>query len=201
MRSPRAAIDLLPIFPLIIPQFLQVSERQALLQYVTEHDADFGQYDLKQDYWAGRTLTPNDIRSAEVLKVFRTLRDRVVATLQQHLAEHLGPQPPLYVDLVNFARWPPGYELAPHADSENPGGAEHPYPWRDFASVIYLNDDYEGGEIFFPGHGIELQPQAGALALFPGTLRYLHGVRRVTRGMRQTIASFITYDATRRYEF
>jgi hypothetical protein len=30
---------------------------------------------------------------------------------------------------------------------------------------------------------------------------FLHGVRRVTRGMRHTIASFITFDPEHRFEF
>jgi predicted 2-oxoglutarate/Fe(II)-dependent dioxygenase YbiX len=91
--------------------------------------------------------------------------------------------------------------LHPHADSENPDGIPHPFPWRDFASVIYLNDDYDGGTIYFPNLNIELKPLPGTLITFPGTLRYLHGVRRVTGGMRHTIASFITFDESKRYDF
>jgi predicted 2-oxoglutarate/Fe(II)-dependent dioxygenase YbiX len=67
--------------------------------------------------------------------------------------------------------------------------------------VIYLNDDYEGGEIYFPNLSLELKPLPGTLITFPGTLRYLHGVRRVTGGMRHTIASFITFDESKRYDF
>jgi hypothetical protein len=46
-----------------------------------------------------------------------------------------------------------------------------------------------------------LKPDPRTLIVFPGTLFFLHGVRRVERGMRHTIASFLTFDATRRYVF
>lgn len=201
MRASRSDIDALPVFPLKVEAFLQDHECRSLLAFLESDHAEFGAFDLTADYWAGRTLAPDRLSQDPILNSFRQIRDRVVKTLHATLEEHLGPQPPLFADLVNFARWPSGYELQPHADSENPGGVPHPFPWRDFASVIYLNDEYEGGAIYFPNLGIELKPRPGTLIAFPGTLRYLHGVRRVTAGMRHTIASFITFDESKRYEF
>lgn len=200
MRASRADIDALPIFPLIDPAFLTVDEHAALLGFAERNDAAFGMPDAG-DYWKGRTLTPTDIDDEHIRGIFRQTRDRAIAKLTAVLTEQLGPQPPLYSDLINYARWPPGYELQPHADSENPHGAPHPYPWRDFATVIYLNNDYDGGEIHFPNLGLELKPQPRMLVVFPGTMFFLHGVRRVTRGMRHTIASFITFDPDHRFEF
>jgi predicted 2-oxoglutarate/Fe(II)-dependent dioxygenase YbiX len=48
---------------------------------------------------------------------------------------------------------------------------------------------------------LELKPKPGTLVVFPGTLKYLHGVRAVTKGMRHTIASFLTFDASKEYRF
>lgn len=200
MRASRADIDALPVFPLIDPQFLGEDEHRQLLAFAEAGDAAFGATDAG-DYWKGRTLTPAEIADDSIRGIFRTTRDRILASMASLLAEQLGPQPPLHSHLVNFARWPVGYELQPHADSENPGGAAHPYPWRDFATVIYLNDDYGGGEIYFPNLGIELKPSARTLIIFPGTLFFLHGVRRVTHGMRHTIASFLTFDPAHRFDF
>lgn len=200
MRASRADIDALPVFPLVDPDFLSVAEHSALLEFAERNDAAFGTPD-ESDYWRGRTLVPTDIKDENVRDIFRGTRDRAIAKLTAVLTEHLGPQPPLFSDLINYARWPPGYELQPHADSENPDDVPHAYPWRDFATVIYLNDDYGGGEIHFPNLGLELKPAPRTLIVFPGTLFFLHGVRRVTHGMRHTIASFITFDSTHRFEF
>jgi hypothetical protein len=184
----------LACFPLLEPGFITEDERQAALRFLAAHEADFGAVDGK-DYWAGRTLTLPQVRDAAMQALLRDLQRRIIRKVHGVLEERLGPQPPLYADVINFARWPPGYELLPHADAENPGGEPHPYPWRHFASVVYLNDDYGGGAIHFPELGIELRPPVRTLLVFPGTLDYLHGVRAVTQGMRHTLASFLTFDA------
>jgi hypothetical protein len=45
--------------------------------------------------------------------------------------------------------------------------------WYDLASLFYFNDEYEGGELYFPvQHGIEFQPKAGAAYFFPGDRHY-----------------------------
>ena len=184
----------LSCFPLLEAEFISEDERQTALAFLAAHEADFGATD-PNDYWAGRTLTLPQVRDAATQALLRDLQGRIIRKVREVLTERLGPQPPLYADVINFARWPPGYELLPHADAENPGGEPHPYPWRHFASVIYLNDDYGGGAIHFPELGIELRPPVRTLLVFPGTLDYLHGVRPVTFGMRHTLASFLTFDA------
>lgn len=200
VRASREEIDQIPDFPLIVPGFLSPAHVTQLLSFAEASDGSFGETDA-EDYWRGRTLTASEISDEGVRSLFREIRDRIIGQVSALLADHVGPQPPLHSDLMNYARWPPGYELLPHADSENPNGAPHPYPWRDLAVVLYLNDNYEGGEIYFPNLDIEIKPTPGMLVVFPGTLFFLHGVRKVTAGMRHTIASFLTFDASRRYDF
>ncbi|MFM0069328.1 2OG-Fe(II) oxygenase [Paraburkholderia aspalathi] len=102
----------------------------------------------------------------------------------------------LFCDIFQFVRWREGDVLLPHADSQNPDGSYHPYHYREYASLLYLNDDYEGGNIYFPKENFFPQVQPGDLVLFPGTLDYLHGVTKVTIGTRYTIAGFYTSDRT-----
>jgi hypothetical protein len=184
----------LACFPLLVPDFISEAERTQALRFLATHQADFGATD-PSNYWAGRTLTLPQVRDPEIRSLLHDLQRRIIAHVKTTLEERLGPQPPLYADVMNFARWPPGYELQPHADAENPGGEPHPYPWRHFASVVYLNDDYDGGAIHFPELDIELRPPVRTLLVFPGTLDFLHGVRPVTHGLRHTLASFLTFDA------
>ena len=80
-----------------------------------------------------------------------------------------------------------------HADGENKN-EKHPFFWRNFGCVYYLNDDYEGGEIYFPNQNIKLKPKPNTLVFFPGTLEYLHGVNPITNGIRYTLTSFWTFD-------
>jgi 2OG-Fe(II) oxygenase superfamily len=83
----------------------------------------------------------------------------------------------------SIARWFVGNSQEPHADKTH-------YPDYDLGSVIYLNDEYKGGEIYFPQHNIELRPSAGNAIAFPGDEYYMHGVREITDGCRYTLPIF-----------
>ena len=81
----------------------------------------------------------------------------------------------------------------PHADSDqlNPDTQR----WekihdRDLSLLIYLDDDYDGGELAFPNFDFRLRPHAGMLVIFPSDCRYLHGAMPVTRGVRHAIVSW-----------
>lgn len=55
------------------------------------------------------------------------------------------------------------------------------------AILVYLNDDYEGGELYFPRYNYSIKPTAGTMITFPGSLYYIHGVKEITKGVRYTI--------------
>jgi hypothetical protein len=113
-------------------------------------------------------------------------------TKEYNLEEDIIP------DIVSLCRWFPGMEQPPHADdmtNSDVKGFEH----RVFGAIIYLNDNYEGGKTFYPGHGIEITPKAGLLAVHPGDPEHLHGVTKIEGTVRYTIASFWTYDTTKSY--
>lgn len=62
----------------------------------------------------------------------------------------------------------------------------------EIAVNMYLNDEYEGGELYFPDYDLSIKPKPGQLIMFPGGHEYRHGVRVVTSGSRYTMASFLT---------
>mgnify|MGYP006274119905 CR=1 FL=1 len=143
------------------------------------------------DFWNKRTL--NAINMPPDLK--QIMVDTCIKMGKE--LERISESGPLYPDLLQVVRWMKGYELFPHADKEEPDGRPHPFPWRDFATLVYLNDDYVGGETHFPNKGIEYKPKKGDFITFPGTVEFLHGVRETTTGVRYTIASFHTYDESK----
>ena len=99
--------------------------------------------------------------------------------------------PEAYSDTLQVVRWFPGMEQPPHADdmtNTDVTGLEH----RAFGSIIYLNDNYGGGNTYYPNFDISITPKAGTLAIHPGDPEHLHGVTKIEDGMRYTIASFWT---------
>ena len=91
-----------------------------------------------------------------------------------------------------IVRWMEGYRQEPHADKQLQNGEPNDFPWYDLAGLFYLNDDYEGGELYFPDQGIEFKPKPGAAYFFPGDIGYSHGVKEITSGIRYVIPFFWT---------
>jgi predicted 2-oxoglutarate/Fe(II)-dependent dioxygenase YbiX len=86
--------------------------------------------------------------------------------------------------------WREGDIQPPHADKEQLDGSPNLYPKNDIASLFYLNDDYEGGEIYFPIQNLQIKPSAGSAVFFPGDRFYQHGVTAVESGKRFTCPAF-----------
>jgi hypothetical protein len=93
-------------------------------------------------------------------------------------------------NIPNIVIWRTGDSQLPHADKENLDGSENPYPENDIASLLYLNEEYSGGEIYFPIQGVELKMNAGDAVFFPGDRHYQHGVKEITKGKRFTCPAF-----------
>jgi len=87
--------------------------------------------------------------------------------------------------LKTFQRMQDGVELKAHTD-------QHTDPSIRYATIIYINDDYNGGEIFFTNKNLELKPKPGSLLIFPGNDEFDHGVRHVQSGpIRYVLVGFI----------
>jgi hypothetical protein len=53
-----------------------------------------------------------------------------------------------------------------------------------YSCILMINSGYEGGELFFQHHGLEVKLKAGDLIMFRGNAANLHGVRPITSGSR-----------------
>lgn len=81
-----------------------------------------------------------------------------------------------------------GVALTEHVDN-------HTDPSLVYAMVAYLNDDYNGGEVFFSKFGLSMKPKAGTLLAFPTTEQWTHGVTEVKDGpVRYVLPIFISRD-------
>ena len=62
---------------------------------------------------------------------------------------------------------------------------------RSISVLIYLNDDYEGGEIEFPNFNLKIKPKAGTLILFPSNYAYGHIAHPVTSGTKYVVVTWL----------
>lgn len=87
--------------------------------------------------------------------------------------------------LATIQRMQPGVELKSHVDQDTD-------PSIRYASIIYLNDNYNAGELFFENLNISIRPKPTDLLFFPGNSKYKHGVKTVSDGpIRYVIVGFV----------
>tara|TARA_R110000765_G_scaffold26487_3_gene64650 strand:- start:643 stop:1281 length:639 start_codon:yes stop_codon:yes gene_type:complete len=112
--------------------------------------------------------------------------DKMQLAIEEKFAVTLHKRPPVLV------RWLPGNEQSPHSDKQLNDGSPNPFPTYDINSIIYWNNDFEGGQFYYPEHDIELEIEPGMAVAHPGDIHYLHGVKPIVSGTRWTTPSFYT---------
>lgn len=87
-------------------------------------------------------------------------------------------------------KWEPGAFARIHSDNTDEHGNSGAFTRSRYAAFLYLNDNFEGGLLQFPGQDISIKPKVGMLAAFDGGFNNMHEVTLITNGVRYTIGSF-----------
>lgn len=172
-------------------QFLLNAAKNLTKWDVTEtHYNEDGTIIYDSEYWKDRVATGRTLNEADprIYEVIIQMVERFKKEVDSFFNVDARPTSPAIV------RWLPGQFQLPHADKELHDGTPNDFPWYDLAGLFYLNDDYEGGELYFPNQGIEFKPKPGAAYFFPGDKNYIHGVREITSGIRYVVPFFWTID-------
>lgn len=185
-----------------VESFITEQEADTLLRYCRMATAkNYWKYeDQVNDYWRDRCIDLNqlinqgDSFGGEIVPVVKDILLDIKDRISGYISHINDNKNIYYTDCLQLVRWPIGSSQSPHADAEYEDYSDHPSPWRDYGCIIYLNDNYTGGNTYFVNKGMAIQPKARTLAVFPGTLEYTHGVSEVTGNVRYTIASFWTTD-------
>lgn len=86
---------------------------------------------------------------------------------------------------AEIIRYPEGGEFKPHTDTHR-GNAE-----RAFTAILYLNDDFDGGETAFPALSYACRPVAGRVLVFLPT--ELHAGLPVWGGEKQVLVFWVHF--------
>lgn len=142
-------------------------------------------------------LSARNVKSADIIKILPQIKD-----LYSDIVKNVIN--PFYQFNINDSELPqllvyePGGHYKPHYDAvakwKNPDGT---MIWkksidRDLSTVLFLNDDFEGGEFVFPDLRVTIRPEPGLLVCFPSSQYYLHKVEPVTSGTRFTMVNWMT---------
>ena len=84
------------------------------------------------------------------------------------------------IDWIQIVKWPVKSIQNLHFDNTS--------SFTTFSSILYLNDDFEGGQTFFED-GTIVKPVVGRALFFDGNF-YKHGVKKVDKNTRYVIATW-----------
>jgi len=97
---------------------------------------------------------------------------------RKHDIEYMQHEP------YNMLKYSGGQEYKAHADGTTETG-------RAISAIVYLNDEFEGGEVEFVNFGVKIKPEPGMLLLFPSTYPYTHIAHPVTSGTKYALVTWI----------
>jgi predicted 2-oxoglutarate/Fe(II)-dependent dioxygenase YbiX len=156
-----------------------------------EADTDGGEVD-----W----VVNKQVRDTQHVKLTKAIERRLREIDDRSIASIINP----YYGVEVCDREPPqilhygvGGHYIPHVDAETLYKDDMGLAlWektldRDLSVVYFINDDFEGGELFFPELDLVIEPEAGTLVCFPSDHNYIHGVRPVTAGHRYTVVTWM----------
>jgi hypothetical protein len=131
------------------------------------------------------TIVGTDEKSEIVKDSWQYLFDTMNVAVQDYCKMY--PMEPLeYWESINLVKYYPGNHFQMHADD----GASY----KSVVSLVgYLNDDYEGGEIFFKLQDVTIKPDAGDLVIFPSNFMFMHRALPVTTGIKYSVVTMLDY--------
>ena len=92
-----------------------------------------------------------------------------------------------YWEAMNFVKYGVNQHFQEHAD--------HGFSYMATVSLVgYPNDNYEGGELYFPKLNLNIKPTAGDLYIFPSTYLFSHKAMPVKEGMKYSIVTMLDYN-------
>jgi Rps23 Pro-64 3,4-dihydroxylase Tpa1-like proline 4-hydroxylase len=157
------------------------------------HNWDYKQDGMNLHFCKQRWLprTRDMIESDILFKEHSDISDRLFLALDtafNHYSKELYPYAARSIkggeDNMSILKYEKAGFLSEHID--------HGTSSRTLSVVLYLNDEYSGGEINFPhvGNGITIKPEAGSAIFFPSNFVFTHSVNEISDGIRYSLPNW-----------
>ena len=144
--------------------FITLKEQEYLLSIDKDlHTA----WKTTDDYW-------NEKNTLDILPIYKTITERAKDLFESYFH---------FDDFVNLKRFRPGDSMGTHAD-------EIGHNLIKYGIVVYINEDFNGGEIEYPDLELSIKPKARSLVIHPGNIN--HRVNEVLHGpTRYMMTTFV----------
>ena len=139
-------------------------------------------FNYRRPIFRQHLVAPDGYYAKELLEISES-----VYTVLDAAFEHYSTQVyPFAKDNIKSEEYGDG--ILKYIDSGHlPAHHDHGVSSRVLSTVIYLNDDYDGGEIEFKQSNVKIKPKAGSIVFFPSNFLYIHEVMAVSNGPRYAI--------------
>ena len=148
--------------------------------YARKYDNEFDEYGNNEKEFRVNVFKRNDEETLFVKSLVTEWGQKVYDFV---LDQYGGTFKSFDPQMSHIARFEPGWGMHEHFDAGKP---------NDIATLIYINNDYIGGDIYFPEYGISHKPEPGDLLTFPDNPNYIHGVKAISEGIRYTTPRWFT---------
>jgi len=188
---------------MIMPNFITKEMCKALCNYADDRTAtDLSVFDPDSTNSTNEVKFAVDksVRNTQMVEYDDDLGQQFNEVIGKAVREIINPHYGIEVksaEAVQFLKYGVGGKYDVHIDAESLWHvkANNTLVWkksmdRDISILIYLNEEYEGGELVFPNQHISLNPKAGMLVAFPSDHHFAHGVKPVTAGTRYALVTW-----------
>ena len=110
-------------------------------------------------------------------------------------------QEPNWFEMPHLLHYEPGGKYDIHSDAEHydfENRQFYRFIDRDFSMLIYLNDNFTGGELNFPWLNYQYKPVAGDLVIFPSNHIFTHESLPIISGKKYALVSWGAFKGSAR---
>jgi hypothetical protein len=163
-----------------IKGFMPSDVAEKIHQYSIKNDAFFDEFGNGEKEFRVNVFKLDDEETVEIKNLVTEWGQKVYDFVLETYGDKFNSFDPTK---SHIARFEPGWGMHEHFDSSKP---------NDVATLIYINNNYSGGEIYFPEYDISYKPEPGDLLTFPDNPDYVHGVKAISDGIRYTTPRWFT---------
>ena len=133
----------------------------------------------------GITWSAQQTGNAALQNVHNQMYVLLLASLSSY-RERYGIAEQLWHEPYNMLKYKGGTEYKAHYDGDTSTR-------RAVSAIVYLNNDYEGGQVEFTNFKVKIKPEPGMLLLFPSNYAYTHIAHPVISGTKYALVTW-THD-------
>ena len=152
----------------------------------TSEEVDLESRNAKDFKFNSVGLGPKDKQNAELYKMHTELFQSIRNCVDDY-GRYWGVGISSY-EAFNFVKYEgAGTHFKIHAD--------HGPTYVSTTSIVaYLNEDYQGGELWFPRFDLTIKPKVGDIVVFPSTYIYEHASQEMISGTKYSVVVMSDYN-------